>query len=57
MPDAVAPVSGPPLVYPIQPVPPVARKDGQGDGLMRVGDFQAKAAPAPNTGRLLDITV
>ena len=56
MTDSVAPVSGPPLVYPIQPIKPIVGKGGDG-GVSAVNEPPPKSAPPPSVGRLLDISV
>jgi hypothetical protein len=58
MPDAIAPVSGPPLVYPVQPIKPIAPRQGGDQGVAATSDAApAQAAPAQGVGALLDIKV
>jgi hypothetical protein len=60
MSDPVAPVSGPPLVFPVQPIKPIVRKDGGDQAVSGVGQAQQtqpQASTPPDVGQLLDITV
>ena len=56
MTDPVAPVSGPPLVYPIQPIRPIVGKAGGGVSAASE-PAPVQSAPPPSVGRLLDISV
>ena len=57
MSDPVAPVSGPPLVFPVQPIKPIVRKDGGAQGVNGVEPAPVQASKPPEVGQLLDITV
>ena len=57
MSDPVAPVSGPPLVYPIQPIKPIVRRDGGDPGVTRSSASTPPPAQTQGAGRLLDISV
>jgi hypothetical protein len=57
MSDPIAPVSGPQLVFPVQPIKPIVRKDGGDLGVSGVSPSQTQAPKDPEVGQLLDIKV